>query len=545
MLERILETPQLAQAIARLQPELLHQVIERCGLEDCAELVMLRTPEPLTRILDLDLWRAASPGHGEPFDPSRFGVWLEVLMEAGARRAADKLAEIDADLVVAGLAAHVRVFDTAAVTPYTTLDGDVMTPAANPGDGLTSEIGGYLLAAKRTDAWEALTSVLMSLEAEHPSFFDEVMSGCRTLSYSRPEVDGLDTVLDVDEKAKFDLDVDRERRRDARGYTTPAQARAFLQRSRELHLSSATLPSPNPIARAYFQAIEVSAHGNESESPDAVRPQSLTDPSEKAHADAVATVVDILSDAGIMPPRPRALLNAAADERSPFERLHRHMQVAIDCDVNVWSARNQELAYLANVVMAGCSIQARPWTMQEASDAAIAVCNLGLENWPSHWLSPHDGPSEFDGATSLPEDFLMTHDLVRVFQVGWKVLYGEVTMYVAAQLLRILDGLRVAVSDIQTDLDTLYAQLSRYRREGAPWRARDALEVIAILDMPAWAALLGLIDELPVIHAAMTASLNSHARSASPTAFEFISENTQIGAVREFVRRLPDALGAR
>jgi hypothetical protein len=132
-----------------------------------------------------------------------------------------------------------------------------------------------------------------------------------------------------------------------------------------------------------------------------------------------------------------------------------------------------------------------------------------------------------------------------VFQVGWKVLYGEVTMYVAAQLLRILDGLRVAVSDIQTDLDTLYAQLSRYRREGAPWRARDALEVIAILDMPAWAALLGLIDELPVIHAAMTASLNSHARSASPTAFEFISENTQIGAVRDFVRRLPDALGAR
>ena len=58
----------------------------------------------------------------------------------------------------------------------------------------------------------------------------------------------------------------------------------------------------------------------------------------------------------------------------------------VDRDHAAYSMRSQELAYLANTIVAGCSIQARPFTAQEASDAAVAVCNLGLENWPPHWL---------------------------------------------------------------------------------------------------------------------------------------------------------------
>ncbi|HZF40454.1 MAG TPA: hypothetical protein VE715_16640, partial [Blastocatellia bacterium] len=64
--------------------------------------------------------------------------------------------------------------------------------------------------------------------------------------------------------------------------------------------------------------------------------------------------------------------------------------------------------YLANTLMAGCSIQARPFTAQEASDAAIAICNLGLENWAPHWLPAN--------ATAPPISFLIDHDLVNVFQ---------------------------------------------------------------------------------------------------------------------------------
>jgi hypothetical protein len=84
--------------------------------------------------------------------------------------------------------------------------------------------------------------------------------------------------------------------------------------------------------------------------------------------------------------------------------------------------------------------------------------------------------------------------------------------------------------------------MTRHWRAGAPWHAHDALDVIAILDMPAWAGLLGLIHECPVIHAGIGASRDSRVRAVSASAFEFISENRQIASVREFMRSLPETL---
>jgi hypothetical protein len=55
--------------------------------------------------------------------------------------------------------------------------------------------------------------------------------------------------------------------------------------------------------------------------------------------------------------------------------------------------------------MAGCSIQARPYG-QEASDAAVAVCNLGLESGAS--LAPGERTQRFlcyQAGTALPATF--------------------------------------------------------------------------------------------------------------------------------------------
>ncbi len=151
-------------------------------------------------------------------------------------------------------------------------------------------------------------------------------------------------------------------------------------------------------------------------------------------------------------------------------------------------------------------------------------------------------PSVIEAGTALPDDFLVDHDLVTVFQIGWTVLHEDVSMYAAKQLIETLTRLRCDDREIQTDLDALRIELTRHWQTGDPWRARDALEVIAILDMPAWAALLGLIDECPVIHAGMGASQGSPKRAVSATAFEFISENSQIASVREFMQSLPETL---
>ena len=251
-------------------------------------------------------------------------------------------------------------------------------------------------------------------------------------------------------------------------------------------------------------------------------------------AEAVAAVFEILHDAGILAQPPRALLSGLEGQGPRLGHIRARLEFALDQDQAAYSARNEELAYLANTLMAGCSIQARPFTAQEASDAVVAICNLGLENWPPHWLPAN--------ATAPPISFLIDHDLVSVFQVGWTVLHCEVSMYAAEQLIAVLDRLRCDDREIQAGLDALRIKMAKHWQAGAPWRARDALDVIATLDLLAWAVLLALVDECPALHAGVGASQDSRTLSVSATDFEFISENNQIASVREFMRSLLETL---
>ena len=130
-----------------------------------------------------------------------------------------------------------------------------------------------------------------------------------------------------------------------------------------------------------------------------------------------------------------------------------------------------------------------------------------------------------------------------VFQAGWAVLYERVCLATAERLIGVLTRLRCEDRAIQKGLDALRLDLRKQCHAGTPWLARDGLDVLTSLDMPAWAALLGLIDECPVMHAAIgAASSGSRTRAISASAFEFISENSQIAAVDAFMRSLPDTL---
>ncbi|MBS1791331.1 MAG: hypothetical protein JST85_26705 [Acidobacteria bacterium] len=541
LLARILDTPHLAQVIPQLQPELLQRVIEHFGLEDCGEIVALATPEQLARVFDLDLWRAAQPGLDEQFDADRFGVWIEVLLETGAAMASQKLAGIDVDLMIAGLAQHALVYDRGAVTPYETLDGELVTFYADAisvhDDGLTFEVGSYLLVAKRADSWDAIVEMLMALGERHPDYFDQVMRGCVMLSNAGFEEDGLDDLLADGEQVMFDLSVDREGRREKQGYVAPAQARAFLQMARELRLDGDVMPPANPLAKAYFQAINETTNAETNKVSNAtglLTAGSDAQPAPEESAKSVTAVFELLSDAGILPQPPRALLTGEQEHAPPLNEIKARLDFALAQNYEAYLTRQEELAYLANVLMAGCSLQTRLFTAQEASDAAIATCNLGLENWPRHWLPAN--------ATGLPISFLVDHDLIRVFQVGWKILYDTVCMYAAKQLIEVLEQMLCDDREIQRGLDKLRIELAKHWRAGEPWHARDALDVLAILDTPAWAALLALIDEYPTLHAVIGASRNSQILSVNTSDFEFISDNSQIASVHEFMRSLPEIL---
>ena len=525
LVERLLDTPHAAQVIRRLQPEVLHRVILTSGLEDAGELVALASPAQLQRVFDFDLWHAPRPGFDETLDADRFATWLEVLMDQGPEVAAEKLLGMDREFVTAAFAQHVRVFDGAAMSAYTTLDGELITPKRPGREEFSAEIGGFLIVARKSRAWDSLVPLLQHLDAEHPDGFRRLMRACRDVSHAGFERDGLYDLAGIEEQQLFDVASDRARRMEQQGYATPAQARAFLQSARQLDLAGTAPPARSPIARAYFHEIEEAAMESALTTVDDVEkaPASEDAVADEAELSAsTAAVADLLADAGIGAPA-RALLTAPeAHTRTGLSRIQAFLRSVDERDADASSMRLAELAFLTNAIAAGSAIQDRPFTVREAGDAAVAICNLGLENWPAQWQA--------------------AEDLIAAYQVGWAVLHRDVTMYTAQRLIDVVSDISIRDRDIQFQLHQLRAHLVRQCQGVEPWRADGVLEVLAILDLPAWMALTALITDCPVIHAALDASLGSSVRAIDPTAFAFISENAQIDRVRQFVESLPDLL---
>ena len=331
-----------------------------------------------------------------------------MLTENDPAVAAQKLAGMDAGLLITAFSQHVRVYDP-AVLKLQTEDGDEIDAIHIPEGASTCEVGGYLVVATRDDAWDAIVDVLVALEAAHSDVFHRVMRGCRSLSNDAPEVDGLDDLASEPEQAMFDQTVEREERRDKQGYMSPAQARAFLQAARELDIRSTTMPEPSAVTRAYFSAVDPAAAADEPGGGAHAPAHRMRRPWPMRRTDSIVELLDALRDAGVVPQAPRALLDQPAGESVRLARIRAAMQAARERDELAYLRRGEELAYLANTLMAGSSIQGRPMTAQEASDAAVAVCNLGLERWPSHWnAQPSRGRRAVASAVSTGDGYRTT-----------------------------------------------------------------------------------------------------------------------------------------
>jgi hypothetical protein len=179
-----------------------------------------------------------------------------------------------------------------------------------------------------------------------------------------------------------------------------------------------------------------------------------------------------------------------------------------------------ELAYLVNAVLAGCAVQGRAFGPQEAAEMVAATCNLGLENWPPPWG---------DGG------------LIAAFQVGWMILHHDVCMHAGRQLIAVLADVRCIDDVVQRQLDVLHLRLTDAIRDREPWRARNEIDAIMMLDAAAWAALRGLIDRCPVLHGAVPA-LRRRSHTIDPADFAFIAHSRQIAEIREFMASLPSLL---
>ena len=100
------------------------------------------------------------------------------------------------------------------------------------------------------------------------------------------------------------------------------------------------------------------------------------------------------------------------------------MEQVLTSHPTAYLARNQELTFLANALLAGCSVYTRAFTIREAWDAAVGICNLALDR----------------GA--VPDAYLAEHDLIAEFEAGWRLLHQEVSLFDADCLVATLAELR-------------------------------------------------------------------------------------------------------
>jgi uncharacterized protein DUF6178 len=528
-LARLLDTPQLARVVRQLPPEALHQLIRHHGLDACADLVAYATPEQLTAVFDLDLWRSASPGRDERLDTDRFAEWLEVLADTSATLAADTIAGMDEALAIAGLSQLIRVHDLATIAPEPGVDDAPPEPNATSAPVYECELAGYLVRGVHGDAWDAVVAMLHALAEHHPRRFTAVMHGCRRLSNSAPEVDGLDDLLKAPEQLLHDIAGDRNARRTQRGYTTPEEARAFLELARQRGRTAARDSAPpNPVAAAYFRDAHEAAvsHHPTSAPPARLESGATLDASAQAFEatqEALHLVAELLTESGV-PLSPSQALLAGGGQPSSLARLRPLLEYVAHHDPVAFAARGAELAFLANTLVAGCTLQSRAFTPQEASEAAASVCNLALDHVPT--------PGE---------TFLVAHELISVFETGWSMLH-QVSILVAEGLAETLGTVQSGDPSLQRELRGLRMQLKKQRRAGKPWLVGGALEALAMLDTAAWNGVRGLLGECPVLPAAVPAILEGRASAVSATAFEFISTRVHIETIQRFMARLPDTL---
>jgi hypothetical protein len=383
LLRQLLEDPELAPALRALPAPALRQVILRVGLEDAGELVALSTLEQLREVFDEDLWRSTRPGEDEAFDAARFVVWLEVLLEGGEAFVADRLAELSEDFLVFAVSRLVRVLDVAVLTTWATAPGEADLLDTVVDTQPCQELDEYLMVSRTEWGWDAVLTTLLALDERHPDLLRGVLSRCAAATHDEVgSAEALHAALRGEELLLEDARAEREERRAERGYVSPADARAFLALARAAPES----PEDDPITRAYFRELKrVGTAGPAA----AALPQP-------------PPVRQLLAEAGIEAEAPDTARAAGSLFLQTLAELHER-------DPRAHQRLVEELAYLANVLVAGDTSAASGWRPVEAAERVLELCDEGLRAIAD---CEGEGPASSQQA-------LLRWGAVGVFRVAW------------------------------------------------------------------------------------------------------------------------------
>ncbi len=202
----------------------------------------------------------------------------------------------------------------------------------------------------------------------------------------------------------------------------------------------------------------------------------------------------LLGEAGVVEvveARPQLAAPTAEETGAPDPLFARAMRALAELDPERFAERSEELAYLANVLVAGCPLRGGRMRPAEAVQAALAICSLGLE------LRLREQPAE------EPAQALRSEPADALFRLAWQRLQREVvdrSAQVAASWLT-----RAALRAEPDDAAELLAAARRLRAElaaGAPWRAASELDRGLALDPDRVEALRPLLAQCPLLSTA-------------------------------------------
>lgn len=365
----ILDSPALVQAVRELEPAALGRLVETVGLESAGDLVALATTRQLAAVFDEDLWSLRQDESVERFDAARFGLWLSVMLEAGEDAVVARLCELPVDFVTLAIHTLVLVVDVDRLGVELADAGEDVDYIEKALDGcLCEEWEEYRWIARDASNWDAVVSALLALDRDHHDVLRGIVERCAAMTAEYiADNGGLYEVLTAAETLEADVAAEREDRRAARGFVSPADARSFLELARRE-------PSRgrDPITRAYFREL--------ARDPKSAQPP-LSTPSP-----GVVELTRVLEAAGVTtqaePAAPRALGGNVAEADDLFGLLVTLRSALAELAherPTVHAERVEELLYVSNVLVAASRGRSRQLRPPEALDAALAVVAYGLE----------------------------------------------------------------------------------------------------------------------------------------------------------------------
>lgn len=127
----------------------------------------------------------------------------------------------------------------------------------------------------------------------------------------------------------------------------------------------------------------------------------------------------------------------------------------------------------------------------------------------------------------------MEQGLVKLFQVGWKVLNADVVLYTARALLHFLDRQRSGLPDAgqARAMGRMAKRLETEISSGRPWEFNSQLDqLIGCLDAESVAALTALLQECPTLPETIC-------KQGRHPHFVFIGSRAHIRTIRTFLKR--------